>query len=433
MPSSIPPPPQNFLPLPSPGVGQSTRINLGEIKLKLVKRIGLERAKRYFEHLQRFLSLKLSKSLFDKFCLTILGDDNIQLHNHLVCSILHNACQASGPSTVSTPKSIGVAKNSNHVLSPTVPFSDIGDVLHHHVKDHYPRSRNAHVVQENGVVRLSKLKRFPQPHSELVELLSKRSRVENAYSNLSDPINSNCPGVSGREYVEAVAQHARGPIIAPLGVAFCSGHFGGNSKTLTLPSGASSDDSICCYDLGQLCDTSSLRQRMGRIAETEGLDAVSLECANSLNNGVDFYLKYLIGSCIELVRARSQHDRINHMALKQQLSQKLINGVQLQNQVHGQSATTCPQISSVSLQDFKALSETIPQLLGVNASLLKCFFLFHLYCLAKSKPASIHLLQLRQWKMLMNIVQYPVLVKSTAHYQDCSIKISSDLITSREC
>jgi len=374
MPSSTPPPPQNFLPLPSPVAGQRIRINLGEIKLKLVKRIGPERAKKYFEHLQRFLSLKLSKTVFDKFCLTILGHDNIQLHNHLICSILHNACQATGPPTVSTPKSIGVAKNSNHVLSPTVPVSDIGDVLHHHVKDHYPRSRNAHVLQENGAVHLSKLKRFPQPQqSELVEQLSKRSCVENAYSNLSDSTNRNCPGVSGREYVEAVAQHVRGPITAPLGVAFCSGHighFGGNLRTLTLPSSASSDDSICCYDLGQLCDTSSLRQRMGRIAETEGLDGVSLECANSLNNGVDFFLKQLIGSCMELVSARSQHDRINHMALKQQLSQKLINGVQLQNQVHGRSATTCPQIRSVSLQDFKALSETNPQLLGVNASLV---------------------------------------------------------------
>lgn len=371
MPSSTPPPPQNFLALPSPVVGQSTRINLGEIKLKLLKRIGPERTKKYFENLQRFLSLKLSKILFDKLCLTILGHDNIQLHNHLICSIVHNACQASVPPTVSTPRSIGVAKNSNDVLSPTVPVSGIGDVLHYHVND-YPRSRNAH-VQENGAVHLTKLNRFPQPQqSDLVEPLSKRSRVENAYSNLSESTNSNCPGVSSREYVEAGAQHARGPITAPLGVAFCSGHighFGGNLKTLIIPSSASSDDS-CCYDLGQLCDTSSLRQHMGRIAETEGLDGVSLECADSLNNGLDIFLKQLIGSCIELVRARSQHDRINHMALKQLLSQKLINGVQLQNQVHGRSATTCPRISSVSLQDFKALSETNPQLLGVNASLV---------------------------------------------------------------
>lgn len=373
MPSSTPPP-QNLMPLPSPGVGQSTRINLGEIKLKLVTRIGPEQAKKYFEHLQRFLSLKLSKTLFDKFCLTVLGHKNIQLHNHLICSILHNAYEASGPPTVSTPKSIGAAKNSNHVVSPKVPVSDNGDVLHQHMKDRSPRSINAYVAHENGAVHLTKLKRFSQPpKSEFMEPLSKRVRVANAYSNLSAFTNGNCPGVSGREYVEEVAQHARDPITAPLGAAFCSGHIdrlGGRWKTLTLPSGASSDDSICCHDLGQLCDTSSLRQRMRRIAETEGLDGVSLECANSLNNGVDFFLKQLIGSCITIVRARSQQNRINHMALKQHLSQKLINGVQLQNQVHGQSAITCPQIISVSSQDFKALSERNPQLLGVNTPLV---------------------------------------------------------------
>ncbi|OEL32753.1 hypothetical protein BAE44_0006229 [Dichanthelium oligosanthes] len=370
MPSSTPPPPQNLLPLP-PVVGQSTRINLGEIKLKLVKEIGPERAKKYFEHLQRFLSSKLSKTLFHKLCLTILGHENVQLHNHLIRSILHNACQASVPPTVSAPKSIGVTKNSNHVLIPTVLVSDNGDVPDQHVKAHCPQGRNADVVQENGVVHLTKLKRFSQPQqSDLVEPLSKRLRVENAYSNLSDSPNSNCRDVVGRENMEAIAQHARDPITAPLGVAFCSGRFGGSWKNLTFSCSAGSDNSVCCCDLGQLCDTSSLRQRMGRIAEAEGLDGVSLDCANLLNNGIDLFLRQLIGSCIKLVRARSQHDRINQMALKQQLSQKLINGVQLQNQVHGRSANTCPQISSISLQDFKAISELNPQLLGVNASLL---------------------------------------------------------------
>ncbi|CAL4887989.1 unnamed protein product [Urochloa decumbens] len=365
MPSSTPPPPQNLLPLPSLVVGQSTRINLGEIKLKLVKRIGPERAKKYFEHLQRFLSSKLSKTVFDKLCLTILGHENVRLHNHLIRSVLHNACQASEPPTVSAPKSTGVTKNSNHVLV------DNGDVLRQHVKDHCPQSRSADVAEENGAAHLTKLKRFPQPQqSDLVEPLSKRLRMENAYSNLSDSPSSNCPDVVGRENMEALAQYARDPITAPLGVAFCSGGFGGSWKTLTFSSSAGSDNSVCCYDLGQLCDTSSLRQRMGRIAETEGLDGVSLDCANLLNNGIDLFLKQLIGSCIELVRSRSQHDRINQMSLKQQLSRNLINGVQLQNQVHGRSANTRPQISSISLQDFKALSELNPQLLGVNKSLL---------------------------------------------------------------
>ncbi|XP_062219008.1 uncharacterized protein LOC133918903 [Phragmites australis] len=384
MPSSTPPP-QNLLPLPSPAVGQSTRVNLGEIKLKLIKRIGAERAKKYFEHLQRFLSLRLSKTVFDKFFLTILGHENVQLHNQLILSIFHNACRASGPPTVNAPKSIGVAKNSNHVLIPPVPVCDNGDIPHQHVKDHHPPSRNADaskwhpssdngedVVQENGVTHLTKLKRFPWPQqSELVEPLVKRPRVENVYSDLFDSPNSNYPvGIVDRENLEVIAHQARDPVIAPLGVAFCSGRFSGSWKPLTLSSSAGSDNSIGCYDLGQLCDTSSLRKRMGKMAETEGLDGVSLECANSLNNGIDFFLKKLIGSCIELVIAGSQYDRINPKALQQQLSRKLVRGLQLQSQVHGQSGSTCPQISSISLQDLKVVSQLNPQLLGVNASLL---------------------------------------------------------------
>ncbi|KAL6646956.1 hypothetical protein ACP70R_015650 [Stipagrostis hirtigluma subsp. patula] len=384
MPSSTPPP-QNLLPLPSLVAGQSTRINLGEIKLKLVKSIGPERAKKYFEHLQRFLSLKLSKTVFDKLCLTILGHENVQLHNHLIRSILHNACRASGPPTVNAQKSIGVAKNSNHVLIPPVPVCDNGDIPHRYVNEHHLPSRNADaskwqpslenaddVVQENGVAHLTKLKRFPQPQqSELVEPLSKRLRAENTCSNVFDSSNSNCPvGTIDREKLDMITQHTQDPVTAPLGVAFCSGRFGRNWKHLTLCSSAGSDSSTGCYDLGQLCDTSSLRKRMGKIAETEGLDGVSLECANSLNNGIDIFLKQVIGSCVELVRARSQHDRINHIALQQQLSRKLINCVQQQNQVHEKNGSTCPRTSSISLQDLKAVSELNPRLLGVNASLL---------------------------------------------------------------
>lgn len=239
------------------------------------------------------------------------------------------------------------------------------------MKAHYPQDKNADDVEENCIVHLTKLKRFSQPQQiDLVEPLSKRLCVEDACSNLSYSPHSNFRHVVGRENMEAIAQHTRDPITAPLGVAFCSDHFGGSWRTLTFSSTACSDNSVCCYDLGQLCDTSSLRQRMGRIAETEGLDGVSLDCANLLNNGIDLLLKQLVGSCIELVRARSQHDRINPVALKQQLSRSLINGVQLQNKVHGRSANTCPQISSISLQDFKVLSELNPKLLGVSTGVL---------------------------------------------------------------
>lgn len=391
MPSSTPPPvppqPQSLHPLPSPVAGLGTRINLWEIRSKISKRIGPERTKKYFGHLQRFLSLKLSKTVFHKLCLTVLGNENLRLHNHLIRSILHNACRASGPPTVNAPKSISVAKNSTHLLISPVSVYDNGDVPHQHVKDHHPPIGKTDafkpqpslvydedVVRENGVPHLTDLKRLSElQDSDLVEPLAKRLRVENTSFNVFDSPHSNGPvGVVDREILEDIAQHVRYPVTAPLGTPFCSGHFGGSWKPLMLTSSTGSDNSIGYYELGQLCDSSSLRKRIEKIAETEGLDGVSIECSNLLNNAIDIFLKQLIGSCVELVRARAQNDRLKLMAVQQQLSQKLINGVRLQNQVHGQNGgtSTTRQISSVSLQDLKAVSEINPQLLGVNASLL---------------------------------------------------------------
>jgi hypothetical protein len=45
---------------------QSSRVDLVELRTQIVKKIGVERSKKYFYYLNRFLSQKLSKSEFDK-------------------------------------------------------------------------------------------------------------------------------------------------------------------------------------------------------------------------------------------------------------------------------------------------------------------------------------------------------------------------------
>lgn len=67
------------------------KINLSELKDRLVKKLGPERSNQYFDYLKRFLSLKLSKNEFDKACLRTIGRDNLTLHNELIRSILKNA------------------------------------------------------------------------------------------------------------------------------------------------------------------------------------------------------------------------------------------------------------------------------------------------------------------------------------------------------
>ncbi|KAI0492456.1 hypothetical protein KFK09_026729 [Dendrobium nobile] len=51
----------------------TSRVDLGELKSQLAKRLGIVRTRRYFDGLQRLLSQKLSKSEFNKLCFLILG------------------------------------------------------------------------------------------------------------------------------------------------------------------------------------------------------------------------------------------------------------------------------------------------------------------------------------------------------------------------
>lgn len=159
-------------------------------------------------------------------------------------------------------------------------------------------------------------------------------------------------------------------IQAPLGIQLRHGSFGVAQIPLPLASVSSKDTSNTCIEDGELCDTSSVKKRMDKVAGANGLEGVSIECANLLNSDIDVFMKQLIGSCIELVRARSRHGKLRHETLKQQLCRKLINGVSVHNHVPGQSSVIPPETNSISMQDLKAVIELNPCLLGINASLL---------------------------------------------------------------
>ncbi|XP_062184321.1 uncharacterized protein LOC133888186 [Phragmites australis] len=386
MPSSTPPsvqPAPSLQSLPSSAVGQSTRIDVREIKSKIVKRIGPERAKKYFQHLERFLSSRLSKNEFDKLCLMALGRENLPLHNHLIRSILHNASQACGPPVINDPKLVRDVTNSGHALVP--PVWDNGGALNQNVKENKPLSRRENVltqksslnhcdtiIRENGVPHLSNLKRCTQlQQSEHVEPLIKRPREKEAL-NLHDSLRSNGPSsMPSRENLgQEIIHHSQGPVQAPLGIQLHSASFGGARKLLDLASVTLNDTSDTCVELGEICDTLLVKRRMEKMAEAEGLGGVSIECANLLNNGIDVFIKQLFGSYVELVRARSQHGKLRHVALKQQLCRKLINSVSQQNHIPGQGGIIPPEINSISMQDLKTVMGLNPRLHGANTSLL---------------------------------------------------------------
>uniref|UniRef100_A0ACD5UY50 Uncharacterized protein n=1 Tax=Avena sativa TaxID=4498 RepID=A0ACD5UY50_AVESA len=378
-PPSVPPAPSLQL-LPPSAVRQNSRIDLCEIKSKIVKKIGPDRAKKYFQHLERFLSSKLSKNEFDKLCLVALDRENLPLHNHLIRSVLLNACAASGPPAINASRIAGDVTCSEHTLVPPVWN---GDALSKHVKDkqslgrsvnalpqHSSLSHGETISRENGAPNLIGLRRHIQvQQTEHVEPLTKRSCAGKALLNNQGSLHSNGPSaIDARETLGGeTIRRAQLPVQAPIGIQFGAANL--TRKPSALASVNSDDDSVSCYDNAELCDTLSLRKKMEKTAQEEGLEGVSIECADLLNNGVDMFLKQLIGSCVELVGARSQHGKLSHAALKQQLSRKLINGVSLQNHAHVQGGIIAPGTSnSISMQDLKAVSGLNPRLLGVNAS-----------------------------------------------------------------
>ena len=84
-------------------------------------------------------------------------------------------------------------------------------------------------------------------------------------------------------------------IQAPLGIQLRHGSFGVAQIPLPLASVSSKDTSNTCIEDGELCDTLSMKKRTDKVAGANGLEGVSIECANLLNNGVDVFM---ISFCI---------------------------------------------------------------------------------------------------------------------------------------
>ncbi|PNX95622.1 hypothetical protein L195_g018815 [Trifolium pratense] len=395
---------------------QSSRINLGELKVQIVKRIGSDKSKRYFYYLNRFLSQKLSKSEFDKLCFRVLGRENFPLHNHFIKSILKNACQAksppwvqpSGPSksgayvtnlspaTEDGPeRSIANSNSQNHKVSvwsngvlpvsprklrsgirdrklkdrpsPLGPNGKVDSVAHQSTATEDSCSK---VGLENGTLTSCDYQRATQHLQTVAEL------PKNALLGLAEKPRTHVNGVTeistveDGEEVEQLNRLSfnRSPLIAPLGIPYCSASVGGARKTLPVNSAG---DFVSCYDSGMLSDTDTLRRRMEQIAMAQGLGGVSTECASMVNSVLDVYLKRLIKSTVDLAVARSAKEPRKPPITKQRVQGKVINGILPNNNLHVHStnklAEPVPEHRhpfSVSLHDFKVAMELNPQQLG---------------------------------------------------------------------
>lgn len=403
---------------------QLSRIDLGDLRAQLVKRIGAERSKRYFYFLNKLLSQKLSKKEFDKLCHRVLGSENLPLHNHFILSILKNACQAKIPPPVhsSGPTKPGVqAANSspsredgheqsgnlfpnqnvpvwsNGVLpvsprkgrsairerklrdrpSPLGPNGKVDSVSHPSTGSEDGGSK---IIMENGDANPFDYQR-PMQHLQPVAELPERERDGAVRRPTGKPqmLSKDQANLSVIEDGEEVEQSnglsfSKSPLLAPLGIPLYSASVGGARKAIPV---GSSSDFVGYYDSGGLSDTETLRNRMEQIAAAQGLGGVSMECANMLNNVLDVYLKRLIKSCVELVGARSALEPKKNAAQKQQIQGKVINGMWPSNHSHMQGSNGPLEVlqeqraqRSISLLDFKVAMELNPQQLGEDWPLL---------------------------------------------------------------
>ncbi|KAJ6326143.1 hypothetical protein OIU78_013272 [Salix suchowensis] len=340
---------------------QHSRVNLAELKVQIVKRIGAERSKLYFYYLNKFLSLKLSKAEFNKLCVRVIGKGNVLLHNQFICSILKNACNA----TVPPPPPPQPQPPSCDKEVPT-PASD-GSYSYPNGKvdfaSHHSTVTDDHVASEDGIQKLVQ-------HHQEGEVFHHPAKLP--------PIKQSADGlvsVHSKEQGEISEISTVTPLQAPLGIPFCTVSAGRSRRPLTL---TSKDRCSSSYDSGGLLDTQTLRERMQQLVTEHGLDGVSMDSASLLNSGLDVYLKRLIKSCIELISRKCECDYLTESNSQKNHSEgKHVNGFLPGHHFQLQSSNmilngTQEQRSHlpISLLDFKVAMELNPQQLGEDWPLL---------------------------------------------------------------
>ncbi|GER49115.1 4-hydroxy-3-methylbut-2-en-1-yl diphosphatesynthase [Striga asiatica] len=352
-----------------------SRINLAELKAQIVKKLGPDGSKQYFHYLNRFLSLKLNKDEFNNLCLKTLGRENIPLHNHLIRSILKNACTSKTPPPsrdhISKP---GIQINCKDNNTSTVNGGDM--LLPISPKKARTGLRDRKSVDRRSSLGLNGKTNFapPQPLSSKFNAISENGVCKSSVLKCSTGFSA--PSCSEQdEPVLDGPSLPRSPIRAPLGVPFCPVRAGGARRAQTGSGGHTGPFSKD----GILWDSVRLRERMENIALAEGLEGVSLDSADLLNHGLDSYMRRLIRSCVELVgpSQRSEVTRNGIVMNKQCGYQKLINGIRPGYHNLVQSSGKALEVEeqrkncrAISLRDFRVAMELNPQKLGEDWPLL---------------------------------------------------------------
>ena len=335
----------------SEGWNDMERINVQSIKDHIAKRVGIEKAKRYFSHFRRFLSLGLSKPKLDKLVVKTIGKENVSLHNQLVRAILSNAVKGkvspiqSVQSAPSKPPLIPnspcvTSEDTIHYASPSTLISNGDSFLPsprrgRTLRDHKasplgPREDHFHSTpdlfrstqQLDGVKPDDELNRSLQPSTKRAKISSSGITELTILSGESSGLliegkdDANLSGENDsllkERREEAISCGENGGLLKERGDDAMSLSFPFRSPLHALQSThhkvlpqalprilqeAFEEDSI---DARKLPDGDSMHMYMEQMTESEGLEGVSRDSADILNLALDAYLTRLIRSYTNL-------------------------------------------------------------------------------------------------------------------------------------
>lgn len=333
-----------------------TRIDTLDMKSLIIKKIGHQKADKYFDQLRRFFSAKITKNEFDKFCIRIIGRENIPLHNRFIRSIVKNACLAK----VSPPKGVKKVGSDLTVKTANGYQRNCLQSLYGDAFPSSPRKGRSPVNRDRKFRdRPSPLGPLGKPQSVVCEELNSRAQEQQSATELLS-LGSRPPvevaSVEEGEEVEQVAGspgvQSRSPVTAPLGISM---NLGGARKALSNVSICSNYLQVTCLNSGELPDTRSLRSRLEGKLEMEGM-RMSVDCVNLLNNGLDAYLKRLIEPCMGLAGSRCRKE---HLKKENDQFIRGLNGMLPGRYMQRQTESVC-----ASMLDFYVAMESNPQILG---------------------------------------------------------------------
>lgn len=325
------------------------RVDTIELKLQIEMRLGRQKTELYFNLLNRYFSLKISKPDFDKLCIRLLGRESVTLHNRLIRAIIRNAHVSKSP-----PPKYGKGKASLNVKVPN-KYQRFGrdSIPQSPTTGRTPTSWNCKSTdQASPVGTRGKPCNVPSEDS-LLKVQEQQSATELLSLGSRPPVE--VTSVEEGEEIEQLAGspgiHSRSPLRAPFGVSL---NVKGKREMLSHGSSHSVDVETC-YQNGELPDTSLLRRRLEQKLEMGGLN-VSTDCANLLNNGLDIFMKRLLKPCVNLASSRSE-SKVPNKAYHE-----------AQSHTNGMSPLTYVQNSTrlfpVSMTDFRVTTESNPKILG---------------------------------------------------------------------